>query len=57
MLEFYEDFRYDIPTLLSIATFIKRNNVSGKDISNVLRTANDVITLNQTYYNIKNEIE
>ena len=27
--------------------FIKRNNVDGKDIVNVLRTANDVINLNQ----------
>jgi hypothetical protein len=37
--------------------FITRNNVDGKDIVNVLRTANDVKNLNQTYYNLKNEIE
>ena len=55
--EFYQDYRYDIPTLLSIANFIKRNNVDGKDIVNVLRTANDVVNLNQTYTNLKTEIE
>jgi len=55
--EFYQDYRYDIPTLLSIATFMKRNNVFGKDIVNILRTANDVINLNQNYSNLKTEIE
>ncbi len=55
--EFYQDYRYDIPTLLSIANFIKRNNVEGKDIVNVLRTANDVINLNQNHSNLKTEIE
>ena len=54
--EFYQD-SYDIPTLLSIANFIKRNNVDGKDIVNVLRTANDTINLNQTLSNLKVEIE
>ena len=46
--EFYQEHSYDIPTFLSINTFMKRNNISGKDIVNVLRTANDVINLNQT---------
>ena len=55
--EFYQDYRYDIPTLLSITNFIKRNNVDGKDIVNVLRTANDTINLNQMYSNLKTEIE
>jgi len=55
--EFYQDYRYDILTLLSINNFIKRNNVDGKDIANVLRTANDIINLNQTYSNRKAEIE
>ncbi len=27
--------------------------LSGKDIANILRTANDVINLNQTYSNLK----
>ncbi|HEX2408051.1 MAG TPA: hypothetical protein VHJ38_12685, partial [Nitrososphaeraceae archaeon] len=45
--EFYQDHSYDIPTFLSINNFMKRNNVYGKDISNVLREANDVSKLNQ----------
>lgn len=40
-----------------IISFMKRNNISGKDIVNVLRTANDVINLNQTHSNLKAEIE
>jgi hypothetical protein len=31
--------------------------VYGKDIVNVLRTANDIINLNQNYSNLKAEIE
>ena len=54
--EFYEILQYDLPSFLSISSFMKRNNVSGRDILNVLRTANDVITLNQTYSNLKTEI-
>ena len=46
--EFYQDHSYDIPTFLSINNFLKRNDIYGKDIVNVLRTANDVINLNQT---------
>jgi len=41
--DFFQECQYDIPTLLSINNFIKRNNIYGKDIANVLRTANDVI--------------
>jgi hypothetical protein len=55
--EFYRDYQYDIPTLLSINNFMKRNNVSGKDIVNVLRTVNNVINLNQNYSNLKTEIK
>ena len=55
--EFYQDHSYDIPTFLTINNFLKRNNVYGKDIVNVLRTANDVINLNQTILNLKAEIE
>jgi hypothetical protein len=55
--EFYQDHSYDIPTLLSINTFMKRNNISGKDIVNVLRSANDVINLNNTISNLKSECE
>jgi len=55
--EFYQDHSYDIPTFLSINNFIKRNNVSGNNITNVLRKANDVNNLNQTFSNLKAEIE
>ena len=54
---FFQQCQYDIPTLLSINNFIKRNNISGKDISNVLREANDVINLNQMISNLKAKIE
>ena len=55
--EFYQDHSYDIPTFLSINNFLKRNNVSGDNIANVLRKANDVNNLNQTFSNLKAEIE
>jgi hypothetical protein len=55
--EFYKDYQYDIPTLLSINNFLKRNNISGNNIANVLREANDVNNLNQTHSNLKAEIE
>jgi len=55
--EFYQDHSYDIPTLLSINTFMKRNNISGKDVVNVLREANDVINLNQIISNLKSDCE
>ena len=55
--EFYQDHSYDIPTLLSINTFMKRNNISGNNVVNVLREANDVITLNNSISNLKSECE
>src|SRR5918995_4747945 len=55
--EFYQDHSYDIPTFLSIDVFMKRNNIYGKDVVKVLRTANDVNTLNQTCYNLKTELK
>lgn len=54
---FFKSINIDIPTLLSINNFIKRNNVYGPNIVNVLRTANDVNNLKQIYSNIKNEVE
>ena len=51
--EFYQENSYDIPTFLTINNFMKLNNVYGTDIVNVLRTANDVINLNQTYFKSK----
>jgi hypothetical protein len=55
--KFYQDHSYDIPRFLSINTFMKRNNISGSDVVNVLREANDVINLNQIHANLKAEIE
>jgi transposase len=55
--EFYEDHSYDIPKFLSIHIFMKRNNIPGKDVVNVLREANDVINLKETISNLKAEIE
>ena len=55
--EFYKDHSYDIPIFLSINNFMKRNNMSGKEILNVLRTTNDVINLNKIISNLKTEIE
>ena len=33
---------------------MKRNNIDGKDIVNVLRTVNDIINLNQTIIKSEN---
>lgn len=55
--EFYQENSYDMPTFLRINNFLKLNNVYGKDIVNVLKTANSVINLNQTILNLKGEIE
>ena len=55
--EFFQMCQYNIPTFLTIDNFMKRNNISGPDIANVLRKANSVINLNQTILNLKGEIE
>jgi hypothetical protein len=55
--EFYKEHSNDIPRFLSIDLFMKRNNISGPDIVNVLRKAHSVINLNQTILNLKTEIE
>ncbi len=55
--EFFQMCQYNIPTFLTIDNFMKRNNISGPDIANVLRKANSVINLNQTIFNLKTEIE
>jgi hypothetical protein len=36
---------------------MKRNNIFGPDIANVLREANEINTLNKTYYNLKTEVK
>ena len=55
MLSFIE-FAHEIPSLLSIANFMKRNNLSGKDIANILRVARDTAQLNKTNLTLKEEI-
>jgi hypothetical protein len=55
--EFYQDHSYDIPTLLSINTFMKRNNISGNDVVNVLRNVDNVINLNNSISYLKSECE
>jgi DNA-binding Lrp family transcriptional regulator len=55
--QFYQDHSYDIPRFLSIDTFMKRNNISGNDVVNVLREANDVVNLKQIISNLNAEIE
>ena len=54
--EFYQEFAHEIPSLLSIANFMKRNNLSGKDIANILRVARDTAQLNKTNLALKEEI-
>jgi hypothetical protein len=54
--EFYQDYQYDIPTSLSINNYIKRNNISGNNILNVLRITKIIINLNQSYSNLKKKI-
>ena len=36
---------------------MKRNNIFGPDIANVLREANDINNLNKTYYHLKTEVK
>jgi DNA-binding Lrp family transcriptional regulator len=43
--EFYQEHGYDIPTFLSIKTYMDTNKVSGNDILQVLRAATDIINL------------
>jgi len=55
--EFYQDHSYDIPSLLSINNFMKRNNVYGNDIVKILRQIQDVISLNKMISNLKEEFQ
>ncbi len=57
VLRLFQECQYDIPTLLTINNFIKRNNIYGPNIANILRKANKVINLNMTIINLKTEIE
>ena len=55
--EFYHVFQSQIPELLAIGSFIRKNQVNTRNIANVLRTATDVNNLNQIISNLKIEIE
>ena len=54
--EFYEIWQNDLPSLLVINNFIKRNHIFAPDIANVLRQAKDVNNLNQMISNLKADI-
>ena len=55
--EFYQMFRYQIPEILAIGSFIRKNQVNITNISNILKVAKDISHL-QTYRSeIKYEIE
>ena len=43
--EFYQEGRYNLPALLSINKFMKRNSAYGNDIANVLRQAQTIANL------------
>ena len=54
--EFYKDYQYDIPTLLSINNFMKKNNVYGNNVLNILRDVKDLSTLQLSRSILKYEI-
>ena len=55
--EFYQTFRYQIPELLAISTFIRQNQVDITNIASILKEAKDVFHLESYRSEIKNEIE
>jgi flagellar biosynthesis/type III secretory pathway chaperone len=55
--EFYQIFRYQIPELLAISTFIRQNQVDITNIASVLKDAKDIFHLQSYRSEIKNEIE
>ena len=55
--EFYQIFQYQIPELLAIGSFIRKNQVDTKNIANVLKEAKDVSHLQSYRSQVKNEIE
>ena len=55
--EFYQIFRYQIPELLVISTFIRQNQVDITNIASVLKDAKDIFHLQSYRSEIKNEIE
>lgn len=55
--EFYQVFQYQIPELLAISSFIRKNDVDTRNISRILKETTDVYHLQSYRTEIKNEIE
>jgi hypothetical protein len=55
--EFYQTFRYQIPELLSISTFIRQNQIDITNIASVLKDAKDIFQFQSYRSEINNEIE
>jgi transposase len=55
--EFYKDFQYEIPRLLTINNFINNNHVNINDIADILRNAKNILGLQLQISILKYEIE
>ena len=55
--EFYQVFQYELPQLLTISSFIKRNNIEIEKITALLKNVKNILNLQSYHYNLKNEIE
>jgi hypothetical protein len=54
--EFYKDFQYEIPRLLTINNFINNNHINIRDIADILKEAKNILTLRLQPSIIKYEI-
>ena len=54
--EFFQMCQYDLPMLLSINNFMKRNNIDGKDSLNILRQTKTIRDLQLNQVHLQNEI-
>ena len=55
--EFYQDYQYELPQLLTISSFIKRNNIEIEKITTLLKNVKDILNLQSYHSHLKNEIE
>jgi hypothetical protein len=55
--EFYKVFQYDIPRLLSINNFFKKNNININNIANILKYAKSISGLQLQHSILKYGIE
>ena len=46
--EFYRDFQYELPQLLTISSFIKRNNIEIEKITTLLKNVKNILNLQST---------